>query len=67
MTIPSPCIKNCCLDQADICIGCGRALTEITQWTVSSDSEKQQILTEAEQRRKQREADYPTYAAKFDL
>jgi len=62
ITIPSPCIGNCCLDQADVCIGCGRALNEITQWTVSSDSEKPQILTDAKQRLAEREANYATYA-----
>jgi predicted Fe-S protein YdhL (DUF1289 family) len=67
MTIPSPCIRNCCLDQADVCIGCGRALNEITQWTVSSDSEKQQILTDAKQRCEERKSRYGNATSKYGL
>jgi uncharacterized protein len=25
----SPCIRNCCLDAAEVCLGCGRHLQEI--------------------------------------
>ncbi|WP_156302871.1 DUF1289 domain-containing protein, partial [Methylogaea oryzae] len=25
-----PCVRNCCLDSTDICLGCFRALAEIT-------------------------------------
>nr|WP_254619459.1 DUF1289 domain-containing protein [Vibrio metschnikovii] len=25
----SPCVRHCCLDDKDICIGCGRTLDEI--------------------------------------
>jgi predicted Fe-S protein YdhL (DUF1289 family) len=28
----SPCVRNCCLDAADICLGCGRSLEEILAW-----------------------------------
>jgi predicted Fe-S protein YdhL (DUF1289 family) len=66
MTVDSPCVRNCCLDQADICIGCGRALHEITQWSTSNDSEKKQILADAEQRCIEREAQYAD-ASKYRL
>ncbi|MBT3504919.1 MAG: DUF1289 domain-containing protein [Piscirickettsiaceae bacterium] len=58
MSVTSPCVRNCCLDQNDICTGCGRALNEITQWSVSSDSEKKQISLDAKQRCDDREARY---------
>jgi predicted Fe-S protein YdhL (DUF1289 family) len=29
----SPCVRMCTLDDDDICIGCGRSLDEIKQWT----------------------------------
>ncbi len=50
MTSPalqSPCIRNCCLDQNNICIGCGRSLDEILRWSEASHIEKQQISTQA--------------------
>lgn len=29
----SPCIRNCCLNDDNICLGCFRTLTEIVNWT----------------------------------
>ncbi|MFY8123363.1 MAG: DUF1289 domain-containing protein, partial [Silanimonas sp.] len=28
----SPCVRHCCLDEADECLGCGRTLEEIKAW-----------------------------------
>ncbi|WP_143773582.1 DUF1289 domain-containing protein [Neptunomonas antarctica] len=42
--ISSPCIRNCCLDQYDICIGCNRSLQEIREWAAASAAEKRAIL-----------------------
>jgi len=42
--IISPCIKNCCLDDKDICLGCFRSLDEILQWHQASSSEREVIL-----------------------
>ncbi|RDH84008.1 MAG: DUF1289 domain-containing protein [endosymbiont of Galathealinum brachiosum] len=50
--IKSPCVRNCCLDKKDICIGCGRTLEEIMQWQASSISEKKDILRRAALRKK---------------
>ncbi len=47
----SPCVRNCCLDDDDICLGCFRTIDEIIQWGESNDEEKQVILDEAEKRR----------------
>lgn len=49
--IASPCVRNCCLDDDDICLGCGRSLREITQWSAASKDVKQMILLAADQRR----------------
>ncbi|GHX16227.1 hypothetical protein VCSRO156_3477 [Vibrio cholerae] len=40
----SPCVRHCCLDDKDICIGCGRTLDEICRWCSATNSEKQEIL-----------------------
>jgi len=42
--IPSPCVRNCCLDENDICLGCNRSLTEICSWSKATAGEKQDIL-----------------------
>ena len=48
---PSPCVRNCCLDKDDICLGCHRSLEEIVQWSQCDDKQKKLILA-AVQRRK---------------
>ncbi|EPP0982123.1 DUF1289 domain-containing protein [Vibrio cholerae] len=40
----SPCVRHCCLDDKDICIGCGRTLDETCRWSSATNSEKQEIL-----------------------
>ncbi|PHS70214.1 MAG: DUF1289 domain-containing protein [Methylophaga sp.] len=52
--ISSPCIRNCCLDTHDICLGCFRSLNEIMQWSRinTTAQQKQQILNNAEARKK---------------
>lgn len=49
--IESPCIRNCCLNDDDICVGCYRSLAEITRWTQVDDAVKVQILAAADVRR----------------
>lgn len=48
--VASPCNRKCCLDPADICIGCGRSMDEICRWTSYTNEEKQAIKLVAEQR-----------------
>jgi predicted Fe-S protein YdhL (DUF1289 family) len=50
-TLQSPCVRNCCLDDQDICLGCGRALQEIVQWGTASPERRQEILQAAAARR----------------
>ncbi|MFT4924310.1 MAG: putative Fe-S protein YdhL (DUF1289 family) [Phenylobacterium sp.] len=43
--LKSPCVRNCCLDTKDICMGCFRHLDEIVGWTKLSESDKENVLT----------------------
>lgn len=49
--IQSPCIRNCCLNEEDICVGCFRSLPEVVGWTGFDDALRQQVLNNAEDRR----------------
>ena len=51
--VASPCVRNCCLDQYDVCVGCYRTLVQITRWTSYSEAEKQLVLEECRQRKEQ--------------
>ena len=53
--VPSPCIRECCLDQNNICIGCHRSLREICDWSDSSDPQRLEILERCAARRHQRD------------
>ncbi|MBP8170695.1 MAG: DUF1289 domain-containing protein [Pseudomonas sp.] len=41
--VASPCRRQCCLDEQDICLGCGRQLAEILEWGSASDERRAQI------------------------
>ena len=58
MTVASPCIRNCCLDDDDICLGCYRSLDEILLWAGASDDEKMEMLLNAENRKIERKKKY---------
>ena len=55
-SVPSPCVRNCCLDERDVCMGCGRSLDEIRAWGEADDSLRTRILGLAAGRRAEREA-----------
>jgi len=46
----SPCVRMCTLDEADVCLGCGRTLTDITGWTKMSEPEKAACVEHGRQR-----------------
>ncbi|MFY2763475.1 DUF1289 domain-containing protein [Arenimonas sp. MALMAid1274] len=50
----SPCVRNCCLDEQDVCLGCGRLLTEITGWQAAGAEQREAILARAAERRARR-------------
>jgi predicted Fe-S protein YdhL (DUF1289 family) len=48
--LASPCVRNCCLDDDNVCMGCGRSLQEIVQWGSASDAEKTAVLARSRAR-----------------
>jgi len=50
--VASPCIRNCCLNQQDICLGCFRHLDEIIGWRSFSVEKKQLVLANSVKRQK---------------
>ena len=53
--LASPCVRNCCLDDDNVCLGCGRALDEIVRWGSASDDDKRAILERSRARVAERE------------
>lgn len=49
--VQSPCVRNCCLNEADICVGCFRSLQEISRWSLVDNPTKMAILAQAAERR----------------
>ncbi len=49
--VPSPCVRRCTLDDADLCVGCHRSLDEIRQWGGMDSARRLAVLNEAERRR----------------
>lgn len=60
MTEPtaSPCVRICCLDDQDICLGCGRTLDEIRRWSEMTETERQATVKRSQQRRLERQQRY---------
>ncbi|MZI93308.1 DUF1289 domain-containing protein [Vibrio sp. CAIM 722] len=52
--VKSPCIRRCCLDEHDVCVGCFRTLNEILAWNEANAQERQDILQCCAQRAKNR-------------
>ncbi|MVF13279.1 DUF1289 domain-containing protein [Ketobacter sp. MCCC 1A13808] len=52
-SIQSPCVRNCCLNTDDVCLGCGRTLDEIRAWSALSNAERHEVLQRSEHRRRQ--------------
>jgi len=42
--VQSPCVRNCCLDKSDICMGCFRHLSEITAWQSMPNQSREDVL-----------------------
>jgi predicted Fe-S protein YdhL (DUF1289 family) len=53
-SVPSPCVRRCCLDENDICLGCHRSMAEIMRWNEADDTERREILARCRQREEQR-------------
>jgi len=50
--IESPCVRMCCLNDENICMGCFRSLEEILAWGNANRTERTQILANTTERRK---------------
>ncbi|NOH72004.1 DUF1289 domain-containing protein [Vibrio pectenicida] len=50
--VPSPCVRLCCLNEEDICLGCYRTLTEILDWNTFSSEEKIKVTARCAKRKK---------------
>jgi len=46
-------VRNCCLDDDEICLGCFRSLDEITKWGGSDARARKTILLNAQERRQE--------------
>ena len=46
----SPCISVCVLDDNDVCMGCYRSASEITDWFMATDEQKREVLRRARER-----------------
>ena len=44
--LESPCRRQCCLDEHDQCLGCGRTLQEILDWG-AADTERRRVICQA--------------------
>lgn len=40
----SPCVRNCCLDENDVCLGCFRTVTEIVSWSGLTEEQRKRVL-----------------------
>lgn len=49
--IESPCIRQCCLDDKDICLGCFRHINEITGWQKLTIDDQKSIISRCELRK----------------
>lgn len=50
--IESPCVRNCCLNDDDICLGCFRHMNEIMAWRQLDETTKKTIINQCQERRK---------------
>ena len=48
--VKSPCVRNCCLNEEDVCMGCYRTIAEIIEWGQANNVERNAILQMAKQR-----------------
>lgn len=55
----SPCVGICRVDGQDVCVGCGRTIDEITQWSRSDVARRLQINALAAERRRLRALKLP--------
>jgi predicted Fe-S protein YdhL (DUF1289 family) len=52
--LASPCVRNCTLDEQDMCVGCGRMIGEIMEWSNASPARKREIKDQLPARLRER-------------
>lgn len=45
--VASPCVGVCQLNDEELCLGCGRSLAEIAEWSAASEQRRRDILDRA--------------------
>ena len=58
--VTSPCVRNCCLDDDNICLGCFRSMDEILSWRDASEQQQADIIDAAKTRKIAYEIKYPS-------
>lgn len=53
--LPSPCVRNCCLDEKDICLGCFRHIDEIIGWQSFEQNKREIVIQHCKKRRKSKD------------
>ena len=48
--ILSPCISDCRINEYNICMGCGRTIEQIVQWSSYEDDEREKIIKNLEKK-----------------
>jgi len=56
--INKPCIRRCCLNEDDICLGCFRSFNDMLKWNKATTHEKTGMLKMAEVRKKEHALKY---------
>ena len=51
MATNNPCVKNCCLNQQNVCLGCFRTLEEILAWHDYSEDDTKVAMLKCEKRK----------------
>ncbi len=46
-----PCVRRCCLDDKDVCLGCFRHLDEIKAWSSMNSRQQKAVMNTTEKRR----------------
>lgn len=64
LSVKTLCVRDCCLDENDICLGCYRHLDEITGWHNMSLKERASTQKVASDRKKSHEKIIPYYLVK---
>lgn len=59
--VTSPCVRNCCLNKNDICLGCFRHVDEIIEWGAACEERRLSIIEVSKLRRAEHALKYPAY------